>query len=64
MSHLIKRFKENLQLADYTKRSTQSYVSSVLHLQRFYNKQLEDITEEDLRQYWLFCKNAFGWSAA
>ncbi len=64
MSHLIKRFKENLQLAGYAKRSNQSYVSSVLRLQRFYNKPLEDITEEELRQYWLCCQSEFGWSAA
>lgn len=64
MSHLIKRFKEDLQLAGYAKRSTESYVSSILRLQRFYNKPLEDITEEDLRQYWLCCQSEFGWSAA
>jgi len=64
MNDLIKRFKEDLQLAGYAKRSTQSYVSSVLRLQRFYNKKLTDITEEDLRQYWLSCQNEFGWSAA
>jgi integrase/recombinase XerD len=64
MSDLIKRFKEDLQLAGYAKRSTESYVSSVLRLQRFYNKKPEDITEEDLRQYWLCCQNEFGWSAA
>ena len=64
MSNLIKRFKENLQLAGYAKRSIESYVSSVLRLQRFYNKPLEDITEEDLRQYWLCCQSEFGWSAA
>ena len=38
MSHLIKRFKEDLQLAGYAKRSIESYVSSVLRLQRFYIK--------------------------
>ena len=64
MSDLIERFKEDLQLAGYAKRSTESYVSSVLRLQRFYNKKPEDITEEDLRQYWLCCQNEFGWSAA
>jgi site-specific recombinase XerD len=36
----------------------------VLRLQRFYNKPLEKISEEQLRQYWLTCKNEFGWSAA
>jgi len=47
MSHLIKRFKEDLQLAGYAKRSNQSYVSSVLRLQRFYNKPLSS--------YYTFC---------
>lgn len=28
------------------------------------NKQLEDITEEELRQYWLSCKNEFSWNSA
>ena len=64
MSHLIERFKEDLQLAGYAKRSIDSYASSVLRLQRFYNKHLEDITEEELRQYWLCCQSEFGWSAA
>jgi len=64
MSHVIKRFKEDLQLAGYAQRSTESYVSSVLRFQRFYNKPLEDITEVDLRQYWLCCQTEFGWSAA
>jgi len=64
MSNIINRFTEDLQLAGYAKRSRQSYVSSVLRLQRFYNKPLEDITEEQLRQYWLCCQREFGWSAA
>ena len=38
MSNIINRFKEDLQLAGYAKRSTQSYIRSVLHLQRFLNK--------------------------
>jgi integrase/recombinase XerD len=64
MSNLIKRFKEDLQLAGYAKRSIDSYVSSVLRLQRFYNKPLEDISEEQLRQYWLCYQSEFSWSAA
>lgn len=64
MSNIINRFKEDLQLAGYAKRSIDSYASSVLRLQRFYNKPLEDITEEDLRQYWVCCQSEFGWSAA
>ena len=64
MNDLIKRFKEDLQLSGYAQRSIQSYISSVFRLQRFYNKPLEEITEEDLRQYWLCCQSEFGWSAA
>ncbi|MFH2002305.1 MAG: tyrosine-type recombinase/integrase, partial [Planctomycetota bacterium] len=64
MSDIISRFNQNLQLAGYAKRSIQSYVQAVLKLQRFHNKPLEDITEEDLCQYWLSCKTEFGWSAA
>jgi integrase/recombinase XerD len=64
MNDLIKRFKEDLQLSGYAERSIQSYISSVLRLQRFYNKPLEEITEEELRQYWLCCQSEFGWSAA
>jgi len=48
MSNLIKRFKEDLQLAGYAKRSIQSYASAVLRRQRFYNRPLHDITEEQL----------------
>jgi integrase/recombinase XerD len=64
MSDIVSRFKEDLRLAGYAKRSSQSYVASVRRLQRFYNKPLEDITEEDLRQYWVACTEDFGWSAA
>jgi integrase/recombinase XerD len=64
MNDVMKRFKEDLQLSGYAERSIQSYISSVWRLQRFYNKPLEEITEEELRQYWLCCQNEFGWSAA
>jgi len=64
MSDLISRFEQDLELAGYKKRSIQSYASCVRRLQRFLQKPLEDISEEDLRQYWLTCKAEFGWSAA
>ena len=64
MSDLISRFEEDLQLAGYAKRSIQSYAAGVRRLQRFHQKRLEDISEADLRQYWLTCKAEFGWSAA
>ena len=51
MSNLVSRFKEDLQLAGYAERSIQSYASSVWRLQRYLQKPVEDIIEEDLRQY-------------
>ncbi|PID78484.1 MAG: integrase, partial [Gammaproteobacteria bacterium] len=57
MSNLIKRFKADFQLAGYADRTIQSCTSAVLRLQRFYNIPLDSITEEQLRQYWLCCKN-------
>ena len=60
MSDLIKRFKEDLQLAGYAKRSIESYASSVLCLQHFYNKLLKNITEKELRQYWVCCQSELG----
>ena len=64
MSNLITKFKEDLQLAGFANRSIQSYTAAVRRLQRFLMKPLEDITEDDLRQYWLCCKNDFSWSSA
>jgi len=64
MSELITRFEEDLQLAGYAERSRQSYISAVHRMQRFLQKPLDDITEEDLRQYWLACTSDFGWSPA
>ncbi len=57
MNDLIKRFKENLQLAGYAKRSIDSYDNAVLPIQRFYNtcynKGVRNITENEFRQYWV-----------
>lgn len=64
MTDLIKRFNDDLELAGYAQRSIQSYTAAVLKLQRFYNKPLENITQEDLRRYWLDCKEELGWSNA
>lgn len=33
-------------------------------LQNFTCKALEDITEEDVREYWLYCKEELGWGSA
>ena len=57
-------FCSSKRYAQVPPRSIQCYTSAVLKLQRFYNLPLEDISEEQLRQYWLSCQNELGWSAA
>ena len=61
---LTKRFIADLKLKSYAKRSIQSYLRAVRQLQNFTCKALEDITEEDVREYWLYCKEELGWGSA
>ena len=61
---LYDRFIAELELKGYAKRSIDSYVKSVRQLQRFCNKPLSAIKAGDLREYWLTCKNEYGWSEA
>jgi len=63
-SDLYDRCVTDLKLRGYAKRSRQSYRRSLRQFQNFANKAFEDITEEDLREYWLCCKEELGWSSA
>lgn len=64
MSELINKFRQDLQLAGYAKRSIQAYIPTVLRLQRFCNKPLEKILEEDLIAYWDSCTEDCGWGTS
>ncbi len=64
ISDLMKQYIEDLSLKGYKKRSIQSYMRSVKQLLNYYSKPAEDITEEEVRGYWLYCKEDLGWSAA
>ena len=61
---LYKRFISDLELKGYAKRSIDSYVKSVMQLQRFCNKPLSRIRQADLKAYWLACKTEYGWGSA
>jgi len=61
---LYERFISKLELKGYAKRSIDSYVKSVMQLQRYCNKPLSKITASDLREYWLTCKRDYGWCDA
>jgi site-specific recombinase XerD len=63
-SDLYERYVTDLKLKGYAKRSRQSYRRSLRQFQHFTNKAFEDISEEDLREYWLCCKEELGWSSA
>jgi len=61
---LHERMVGDLKLLGYAKRSIGSYVRAVSQLQNFCCKELEEVTEEDLRAYWLYCKDTLNWGAA
>ena len=54
---LRKRMIEDMQLRGMSERTQESYVRSVRKLAEHYNKSPDQITEEELRQYFLFLTN-------
>jgi len=62
MTDLYKRFSEDMDLAGYSSRSIDMYVRAVKQLTKYYNKSQEKITDEELRQYFLYNKTERGWS--
>jgi integrase/recombinase XerD len=57
MSELRKRMIECLQLRGLSARTQESYVRAVRQLAEHYHKSPDLITEEELRQYFLYLKN-------
>src|SRR5437870_8081963 len=57
MTELRKRMIECLQLRGLSGRTQESYVRAVRQLAEHYHKSPDLITEEELRQYFLFLKN-------
>jgi len=61
---LLTKLNEDLKLAGYAKRSRQSYVRAVRQLRNFWGCDLEDIKEQQVREYWLHCKDELDWMPA
>jgi len=61
---LLDRFVADLKLRGYAERSARTYMRSVRQLQNFCCCRLEEVIEEQLREYWLYCKNELKWSAS
>ena len=57
MTELRQRMIECLQLRGLSARTQESYVRAVRQLAEHYHKSPDLITEEELRQYFLFIKN-------
>ena len=62
MTFLRKRFIDDLQLHGYCQRTVDAYVRAVRQLAEHYHKSPDKITEEELRQYFLYNKNIRKWS--
>lgn len=62
MTPLRHRMVEDLQLRGYSESTQKVYVDSVRQLCEHYDKSPGRITEEDLRQYFLYGKNEKKWS--
>jgi site-specific recombinase XerD len=64
MTELRKRMIECLQLQGYSERTQEAYVRAVRQLAEHYHKPPDLITEEELRQYFLYIKNVKKYSRA
>lgn len=63
-SILRKKMVEDLQLRGYAERTQNSYARSVRQLENYWHLPAEEISEQQVRDYFLYCRNDVGWSAA
>ncbi len=62
MTDLFKRFEEDLQLKGMSKTTIKMYTRAVRQLTKHYQKSPEEITDEELRLYFLYNMNERQWS--
>jgi integrase/recombinase XerD len=62
MTDIFTRFNEDLQLKGLSPRTIDMYVRAVKQLTKHYQKSPEKISDEELRQYFLFNLNERQWS--
>jgi len=61
---LRKKMVEDMQLRGYAERTQSSYARAVRQLENYWHLAAEEIGEQQVRDYFLYCKNDAGWSAA
>jgi len=57
MSELSQRMLEDMQLHGYSMNTQGAYIRAVRHLARYYHRSPDQISEEEVRQYFLYLKN-------
>lgn len=62
MTELLQRFAQDLELRGFAERSVEAYVRAVKLMAEHYNKPPGQISEDELRQYFLYNKNIRKWS--
>jgi site-specific recombinase XerD len=55
---------EDMQLRGYAERTQKSYLRGVRLLSNYWHLPPDKISEQQVREYFLYCKNDQGWSAA
>lgn len=55
---------DDMQLCGKAERTQKSYLRSVQQLINFWHLPAEDISEQQVREYFLYCKNDLEWSAS
>ena len=58
MTVLRQRMLEDMQLRDLAPKTQEAYVGAVAQLAKYFGKSPELLTEEELRQYFLYLSNA------
>jgi integrase/recombinase XerD len=62
MTDLFTRFSEDLQLKGLSQKTIKMYTRALKQLTKHYQKSPEKISDEELRQYFLYNKNVRKWS--
>jgi len=63
-SNLQKKMIEDMQLRGYAERTQTSYSRAVRQLENYWHVPAEEVGEQQVRGYFLYCKNDAGWSAS
>ncbi|MGB6066647.1 MAG: site-specific integrase [Desulfomonilaceae bacterium] len=64
MNELIKRLTENMQLFGFSQRTQETYLYRVEKLIEYFNKTPDTITDDELREYFLYLRNTKKYSRA